>query len=89
MDAAPLLLVSMGGSYRRALISILTKPMLDPARHIVNQKAGCFDPEKFEDHYESALIDLIKQKRAGKVIRPKERPKGECRPDGRRHISII
>ncbi|RXH10651.1 Ku protein [Bradyrhizobium guangzhouense] len=55
----------------------VTKDMLDLARHIVNQKAGRFDPEKFEDHYESALVDLINQKRAGKVIRPKERPKGE------------
>ncbi|MCA1470654.1 Ku protein [Bradyrhizobium sp. IC3195] len=55
----------------------VTKDMLDLARHIVNQKAGRFAPEKFEDHYETALIDLINEKRAGKVIRPKERPKGE------------
>ncbi|MET4418848.1 Ku protein [Bradyrhizobium sp. RT3a] len=55
----------------------ITKDMLDLAKHIVNQKAGTFDPEKFEDHYESALIELINQKRAGKTIRPKERPKGE------------
>ncbi|MBR0749118.1 Ku protein [Bradyrhizobium japonicum] len=55
----------------------VTKDMLDLARHIVNQKAGTFDPEKFEDHYESALVELINEKRAGKVIRPKERPKGE------------
>lgn len=48
--------------------------MLDLARHIVNQKAGRFDPEKFEDHYETALIDHINQKRAGKPITPKERP---------------
>ena len=51
--------------------------MLDLARHIVNPKAGPFDPGKFEDHYEAALIDLINQKRAGKTIRTKERPKGE------------
>jgi DNA end-binding protein Ku len=51
--------------------------MLDLAKHIVNQKAGTFDPQKFEDHYETALIDLINQKRAGKTIRPRERPKGE------------
>jgi DNA end-binding protein Ku len=38
---------------------------------------GSFEPEKFEEHYETALIDLINQKRAGKTIRPKERPKGE------------
>ncbi|MBR0823862.1 Ku protein [Bradyrhizobium liaoningense] len=55
----------------------VTKDMLDLAKHIVNQKAGTFDPEKFEDHYESALVELINEKRAGKVIRPKERPKGE------------
>ncbi|WP_027571513.1 Ku protein [Bradyrhizobium sp. WSM1743] len=55
----------------------VTKDMLDLAKHIVNQKAGRFEPEKFEDHYETALIDLINEKRAGKVIRPKERPKGE------------
>jgi non-homologous end joining protein Ku len=51
--------------------------MLDLAKHIVNQKSGSFEPEKFEDHYETALIDLINQKRAGKPIRPKERPRGE------------
>lgn len=55
----------------------VTKDMLDLARHIVNQKTGTFDPGKFEDHYETALVDLINQKRAGKTIRPKERPKGE------------
>jgi hypothetical protein len=48
--------------------------MLDLAKHIVNQKAGRFDPEKFEDQYETALIELINQKRAGKPIVPKERP---------------
>lgn len=51
--------------------------MLDLAKRIVNQKAGNFEPDKFEDHYETALVDLFNQKRAGKVIRPKERPKGE------------
>ncbi|MGL3104933.1 Ku protein [Bradyrhizobium sp. BR 1432] len=52
----------------------VTKDMLDLAKHIVNQKSGRFEPEKFEDHYETALIDLINQKRAGKPITPKERP---------------
>jgi DNA end-binding protein Ku len=55
----------------------ITKDMLDLARHIVNQKSGNFEPDKFEDHYETALVDLINQKRAGKTIRHKERPKGE------------
>src|SRR5437016_902903 len=52
----------------------VTKDMLDLARHIVNQKAGRFDPQKFEDHYETALIELINQKRAGKPHTPQERP---------------
>jgi DNA end-binding protein Ku len=41
----------------------VTKDMLDLARHIVDQKAGRFEPDKFEDQYETALVDLINQKR--------------------------
>ena len=55
----------------------VTKDTLDLAKHIVNQKSGRFGPENFEDHYETALVDLINQKRAGKPITPKERPRGE------------
>src|SRR5215218_6161657 len=52
----------------------ITKDMLDLAKHIVDQKAGHFEPEKFEDHYETALIDLINEKRAGRPI-PKAKVK--------------
>jgi DNA end-binding protein Ku len=55
----------------------VTKDMLDLARHIVEQKSGSFEPEKFEDQYETALLDLINQKRAGKPIAAKARPSGE------------
>src|ERR1700760_4083326 len=55
----------------------VTKDKLDLARHIVDQKSGSFEPDKFEDQYETALVDLINQKRAGKPITPKERPRGE------------
>src|SRR6266481_5799763 len=55
----------------------VTKDMLDLAKHIVNQKAGRFEPDKFEDQYETALVDLINQKRVGKPITAKERPRGE------------
>src|SRR5271154_5307290 len=55
----------------------VTKDMLDLAKHIVNQKSGRFEPKKFEDHYETALVDLINSKRSGKPITPKERPRGE------------
>src|SRR6202048_4062460 len=55
----------------------VTKDMLDLAKHIVNQKASTFEPEKFEDHYEEALTELINAKRNGKTIAAKARPRGE------------
>jgi DNA end-binding protein Ku len=62
----------------------VTKEMLDLAKHIVNQKSGSFEPEKFEDHYETALVDLINWKRAGKPITPEGAAGREQRrrPDG-------
>ena len=53
----------------------VTKDMLDLARHIVEQKAAPFEPDKFEDHYESALIDLINRKRSGVRLPAKAAPK--------------
>ena len=55
----------------------VTKDMLDLAKHIVNQRAADFDPEKFEDHYEAALTELINAKRNGTTIAAKPRPRGE------------
>ena len=55
----------------------VTKDMLDLAKHIVDQKSGRFEPEKFEDHYETALVDLINSKRNGKPVTAKARPRGE------------
>ena len=55
----------------------VTKDMLDLAKHIVDQKASSFEPEKFEDHYEAALTELINAKRNGRTISPKPRPRGE------------
>jgi DNA end-binding protein Ku len=55
--------------------------MLALARHIVSQKSGAFEPDKFEERYETALVDLMNQKRAGTTIRPKDRPKGENEVD--------
>jgi DNA end-binding protein Ku len=50
------------------------KDMLELATHIVQSKAGHFKPDKFEDHYETALRDLIKRKQDGKPIeKAKER----------------
>src|SRR5256884_1367660 len=53
----------------------ITKDMLDLAKHIVEQKSADFAPEKFDDRYESALIELINQKRSGIKIAPKAAPK--------------
>ena len=53
----------------------VTKDMLDLAKHIVERKSGAFEPEKFEDHYESALIDLINRKRSGVQTPAKAAPK--------------
>jgi len=44
----------------------VTGDMLELAEHILKQKKGHFDPDKFEDRYEDALSALIKAKRAGK-----------------------
>jgi DNA end-binding protein Ku len=50
------------------------KDMLELATHIVQSKAGHFKPDKFEDHYETALRDLNKRKQDGKPIeKAKER----------------
>jgi DNA end-binding protein Ku len=49
------------------------KDMLDLAIHIVDSKRGKFEPEKFEDHYEDALKELLRKKQKGeKIERPKE-----------------
>src|ERR1700687_4089432 len=53
----------------------VTKQMLDVAKQIVTQKAGRFEPAKFEDHYQAALIDLINRKRSGVRLTAKAAPK--------------
>jgi DNA end-binding protein Ku len=52
----------------------VTKDMIELAKHIVQTKSGHFDPEKFEDHYETALKELLQKKQAGVEIKP-ERPR--------------
>jgi len=50
----------------------LKKDMLDLAQHIVETKSGHFEPDSFEDHYESALRELIEKKSKGiKIETPK------------------
>ena len=43
----------------------LSAEMMKLAAHIVDTKAGHFDPKAFEDHYEKALVELLKSKQDG------------------------
>jgi DNA end-binding protein Ku len=49
--------------------------MLKLAEHILETKKADFDPTKFEDHYETALVDMLRKKQAG--FKP---PKGKEKP---------
>ena len=54
------------------------KDRLDLAIHIVETKKGKFEPEKFEDHYEDALKEIIRKKQKGeKIERPKAPAQGK------------
>jgi DNA end-binding protein Ku len=48
----------------------LPKEMSELAGHIIDTKASHFDPKKFEDHYENALVQLLRQKQSGQIIEP-------------------
>lgn len=47
--------------------------MLDLARHIIETKAGSFDPSAFDDRYDAALAELVKAKMEGRKIEPPKR----------------
>jgi DNA end-binding protein Ku len=49
--------------------------MLDLAAHIVKTKSGHFKPERFEDHYEHALKELLRKKQHGQKIEAPEEPR--------------
>ena len=50
------------------------KDMLDLALHIVDNKRGDFDPEKFEDQYAVALRQLIEKNAKGEKIEQPKQP---------------
>ena len=52
----------------------ITKDMLDLAKHIIEQKSGHFEPAKFEDHYETALAELLAKKQKGLPITAMKKP---------------
>jgi len=53
----------------------LPKDMFELAEHIVKTKSGHFHPEKFQDHYENALRQLIGKKQKGERIETETRAK--------------
>jgi DNA end-binding protein Ku len=63
----------------------LPKEMSELAGHIIDTKASHFDPKKFEDHYENALVELLRQKQAGRAIEPIK----EEAPQPRRVINLM
>jgi DNA end-binding protein Ku len=50
----------------------LPDEMKELAAHIVESKTEHFDPKKFEDHYENALVSLLRDKSAGREVQPIE-----------------
>ena len=61
----------------------VSKEMLELAEHIVETKAGEFDPEEFEDTYETAVVEMLKQKQVGKTVSKSARSTRSARPPSR------
>ncbi|HWF95244.1 MAG TPA: Ku protein, partial [Xanthobacteraceae bacterium] len=55
----------------------LPAEMKQLAAHILDTKAAQFEPAKFTDHYETALVELLRAKQAGRMV---EAPKDEPAP---------
>jgi DNA end-binding protein Ku len=51
----------------------LPDEMVELAEHILDTKTGHFDPAEFEDRYENAVVEMLKQKQAGMPVK-KEAP---------------
>jgi DNA end-binding protein Ku len=52
----------------------LPEEMLSIAEVIIGRKSGHFEPEKFSDRYEEAVVDMLKAKQAGQVFAVAEAP---------------
>ena len=53
----------------------LPADMKDLAGHIVDSKTSHFDPSTFVDHYETALVAMLRAKQAGRITEaPREEP---------------
>ena len=48
--------------------------MLKLAEHILQSKAADFDPSQFVDHYEEAVVEMLKKKQAGLAVSREQAP---------------
>jgi DNA end-binding protein Ku len=58
--------------------------MLKLADHILKSKATDFDPSQFVDHYEQALVGMLKKKQAGIAI-----PRGRAAPRPQNVVNLM
>jgi DNA end-binding protein Ku len=58
--------------------------MLKLAEHILKTKEGEFDPSEFVDHYEEAVVDMLKKKQAGIKV-----PTGKASEPPRNVINLM
>jgi DNA end-binding protein Ku len=58
--------------------------MLKLAEHILKTKTEDFDPSKFIDHYEEAVVEMLKKKQAGMTV-----PKGKASEQPRNVINLM
>lgn len=62
------------------------KEMVDLAEQLIGKKSAAFSPDKFEDHYQTALKQLVQDKVKGrKIIAPHE----EARPKGTNVVDLM
>ena len=62
------------------------KEMVDLAVELIERKAGKFTPEQFEDHYATALRELVQKKMKGQKIKA---PHEEAAPGGGKVIDLM
>lgn len=58
--------------------------MLKLAEHILASKKADFDPSEFVDHYEEAVVEMLRKKQAGTAV-----PKGRAAPPARSVVNLI
>jgi DNA end-binding protein Ku len=62
------------------------KEMVDLAVELIERKSGDFKPEQFEDHYATALRELVNKKMKGQKIKA---PHEEAAPGGAKVIDLM